>query len=199
MTKQYTHEDIKVLDEISHIRLNACMYIGETNNPVHLVEEALDNALDECMGGYCKTVAVNINTKEHIYCIIDNGRGIPIENDTPITISTKLFSGAKFQDSKTAYNVSSGLHGVGLVAILALSDMYVVEIYKDNTHAKFIFENQKLKSKLIEPFNEKVPFSTKIQFKPSKKIFETLIPEKEIGIEGSFSLSDYLCIGRIPL
>lgn len=177
MTEQYTHENIKVLDEISHIRLNAGMYIGETSTPVHLIEEALDNALDECMGGYCKAVAINLNTKDHVYCIIDNGRGIPIENDTPITISTKLFSGAKFQDSKSSYNVSSGLHGVGLVAILALSDSYVVEIYRNNTHAKFTFENQKLKNKIVEEFKGSKPFSTKIQFKPSKKIFENTIPD----------------------
>lgn len=173
----YSSKNIKVLDEISHIRLNAGMYIGDTSNPVHLVEEALDNALDECLGEHATIVAVNIDTKTNTYCILDNGRGIPIDNDTPVTISTKLFSGAKFQDNKSAYLICSGLHGVGLVALNALSSSYIIEIYRDGKHAKFIFENSKLKEKRIEPFKGEPPYSTKIQFKPDKKIFETLVPD----------------------
>jgi DNA gyrase subunit B len=107
---------------------------------------------------------------------MDNGRGIPLDNDSPIIISSKLFSGAKFQDKKTAYEISSGLHGVGLVAVNALSSQYKIEIFRDGQHAIFIFKNAKLKSKVIEP-NGDSPFSTKIEFTPEKKIFETLIPD----------------------
>lgn len=102
----YKEEDIKVLEEIDHIRLNPGMYIGDTSNPVHLIEEALDNSLDECLAGHAKIIAVNIDTKENIFTVIDDGRGIPIGNDTPKTISSKLFSGGKFQGSKTAYKIA---------------------------------------------------------------------------------------------
>lgn len=174
----YKSDDIRVLDEISHIRLNPGMYIGNTSNPVHLIEEALDNSLDEAMGGHAKIIAIKIDTKSNIFEIIDNGRGIPIENDVAITISSKLFSGAKFQDDKkTVYEICAGIHGVGLVAVNALSDFYNVEIYRDNKHALFEFKNAKFFKKEIKDFKESRPFSTRIQFKPSKKIFEKLIPD----------------------
>jgi len=177
MTKTYTHKDIKSLTDIEHVRESAGMYIGNTQNPVHLVEEALDNALDEAISGHAKIIAVNINTKNNIICIMDDGRGIPLENDVPILISSKLHTGAKFNSSKTAYSVVAGKNGIGLITILALSDFYIVEIYRDKKHAKYIFEDAKLKQKIIEDFNGNPPFSTKIQFKPSKKVFETLIPD----------------------
>ena len=175
---EYTSKQIQVLDEIEHIKLNAGMYVGDTTNPTHLIEEALDNALDECLAGHADIVAVNINSTEKMYCVMDNGRGIPLDNDVPKTISTKLFSGAKFQNNKSSYTVCSGLHGVGLVAVNALSDLYIVEIYRDNRHAKYTFKHAKLVEKIDEKYditkNPKPPFHTKIQFKPSKKIFQTL-------------------------
>jgi len=177
MKESYKASDIKVLDEISHIRLNAGMYIGDTTTPVHLVEEALDNALDECLAGFASIIAVTLDIENHIYSILDNGRGIPISNDVPKTISMKLFSGAKFQHSKTAYLICSGLHGVGLVAVNALSEFYLVEVYRNNKHAVFRFEETKFKEKKIEEYTSAVPFSTKIQFKPDKSIFETLVPD----------------------
>lgn len=179
MVKSYTHKDIRELGEIEHVQLNSGMYIGETSTPVHLVEEALDNALDEAIAGYAKIIAITVLTKEGICCIMDNGRGIPIENDVPIRISTKLFTGAKFQDAKSAYQVCAGKNGIGLITILALSDSYIVEIYRDKKHAKFIFENAKLKQKIIEDYTGVVPFSTKIQFKPSRKFFENIIPDTD--------------------
>ena len=177
MTKNYTHKDIKSLTDIEHVIESAGMYIGNTQNPVHLIEEAFDNALDEAISGYAKIIAINLDTKTNIYCIIDDGRGIPIENDVPILISSKLHTGAKFNSSKTAYKIVAGKNGIGLITILALSDFYIVEIYRDKKHAKYIFENAKLKEKIIEDYKENPPFSTKIQFKPSRKIFESLIPD----------------------
>lgn len=178
MLKKYTHEDIKKLGDIEHVQVSAGMYIGNIQNPVHLIEEALDNSLDEAIAGYSKIIAVNIDTKTNIYSTIDDGRGIPLENDTPVLVSSNLHTGAKFNNSKTAYGVGAvGKNGIGLITLLALSDFYIVEIYRDNKHGKYIFENAKLKQKILEDYNEKPPFSTKIQFKPSKKYFETLLPD----------------------
>ncbi len=173
MTK-YNEDDIRVLAEIEHIRLSPGMYIGDTTNPVHLIEEALDNALDEALAGHANIIAVKFNTKKNIYTVLDNGRGIPMHKQTPVTISSKLFSGAKFQDKKTAYEISSGLHGVGLVAVNALSDEYLIEIYRDGKHAIFEFKDTKLIRKKIVSYPGEMPFSTKIEFKPSSKYFESL-------------------------
>jgi len=174
---KYSAKDVRVLKEMEHVQLNPSMYIGDTERPTHLVEEALDNALDEAQGGHVSIIAINIDTKTNVCAVLDNGRGIPLSNNTPITISNKLFSGAKFQDKKTAYEIASGLHGVGLVALNALSDFYIVEVYRNKKHGVFRFEKGKLKTKSIKPYTDKKPFSTKIQFKPSKKIFENLVPD----------------------
>jgi DNA gyrase/topoisomerase IV subunit B len=172
----YTSKDVRVLEEVEHIRLNPGMYVGDTSNPVHLVEEAIDNALDEALAGYATIIAVVIDTKNHRYSVLDNGRGIPISDDTPVIVSSKLFSGAKFQDKKTAYQISSGLHGVGLVAVNALSSEYKVEIFRDKKHALFEFKKTKLMNSKIEP-NGEPGFSTKIEFVPDKKFFESLVPD----------------------
>ena len=177
MTKGYSAKDVRVLEEVEHIRLNPGMYIGETNNPVHLIEEALDNALDEALAGYAKIIAVIIDTKNHKFSVLDDGRGIPIDGDTAITVSSKLFSGAKFQDKKSAYEISSGLHGVGLVAINALSSEYRVEVYRDEKHAIYEFKDAKLKRSQSDAFKEDRPFATKVEFTPDSKFFETLSPD----------------------
>jgi DNA gyrase/topoisomerase IV subunit B len=177
MTSKYGAKDVRVLEEVEHIRLNPGMYIGETNNPVHLIEEALDNALDEALAGHAKIIAVVVDTKLNKFSVLDDGRGIPIEGDTPITVSMKLFSGAKFQDKKSAYEISSGLHGVGLVAINALSTEYTVEVYRDEKHAKYVFKNTKLKQSVIDKYKDSRPFATKVEFTPDPKFFETLEPD----------------------
>jgi len=172
----YSSKDVRVLKEIEHIQLNAGMYIGETQDPTHLVEEALDNALDEALAGYATIIAVMVNTKNNVYSVLDNGRGIPISNNVPVTISSKLFSGAKFQDKKSAYKISSGLHGVGLVAVNALSTFYKVEIFRNKKHGIFEFANAKLKASKVEPYDHRQPFSSKVEFIPNKKYFENLTP-----------------------
>jgi len=177
MTKQYNAKDIRVLAEIEHIQLAPGMYIGDTDNPVHLVEEALDNALDEALAGHATLVAVMYDPNTGSCSVIDNGRGIPLEKNVPVTISTKLFSGAKFQDKKTAYKISAGLHGVGLVAINALSDKYMVDSYRDGKHGFFYFEKGKLKKSRVRAYTGKVPYSTKVEFIPSAKYFESVEPD----------------------
>ena len=177
MTKGYSAKDVRVLEEVEHIRLNPGMYIGETNNPVHLIEEALDNALDEALADHAKIIAVIIDTKLNKFSVLDDGRGIPIEGDTAITVSSKLFSGAKFQDKKSAYEISSGLHGVGLVAINALSKIYTVEVYRDDKHALYEFRDSKLKVSKSEAYKEPRPFATKVEFIPDSKFFESLVPD----------------------
>lgn len=174
----YDSSSIKVMDELEHIRLNPGMYIGPTEDPTHLVEELLDNSLDECQAGHASIIAVILDTKTNVCQVLDNGRGMPFDNDIPITLATKLFSGGKFKDAKSAYEISSGLHGVGLTAITALSTSLEIDIFRDNKHAHYSFEKSKFKNKEIKDVSEK-PFSTKVSFIPDKKIFEKLTPNIE--------------------
>lgn len=173
---KYTSDDITVLSELEHIRTRPEMYIGQTENPTHLLYEIIDNALDEAIDGYANVIGLDVNDEKHEIIVADNGRGIPIDNDVAITISTKLFSGGKFKKGKDkAYKTSSGLHGIGIVAVTALSDYMVIEIYRDKKYAKYYFENGEFKEKKIVEHKGKKPFSTQITFKPSKKYFDSLI------------------------
>jgi len=103
---EYSHKDIKQVEAIKHIQLNPSMYISTTENISHLIEEALDNSLDEAQAGHANIIAVVCDSENNEYSIMDNGRGIPIEKDVPITVSTKMFSGAKFSGMKQAYKIS---------------------------------------------------------------------------------------------
>lgn len=170
MKKKYDSSDIISLSDIESIRINPSMYIGSTSDPTHLIFELLDNAIDEAISGYASIIALIINN--NIYSVIDNGRGIPIDNDIPIKICTQLFTGAKFKGLKKSYNISVGMHGVGLVAVNALSEFFEIEIFRDNKHTKFTFENSNLKQKIEEPFTDRKPFSTKVSFKPNSNFFE---------------------------
>ena len=172
----YTDKDIKVLDEITHIRKNVSLYIGDNSNCNHLIYELLDNALDESSGGHANIIGIQIDTKTHEVTVADNGRGIPFENDIIVTLCTKLFSGAKFDKSdKGVYQICAGLHGIGIVAVTALSEWLEVEVYRDNKHAKYRFVNAKIADKKVENHTGPVPFSTQVKFKPDKKYFESLI------------------------
>ncbi len=175
----YDHNSIEVIDHISHIQINPTMYIGSTETPTHLLEECFDNSLDECLGKHADIVAINMDTKNNEFSVIDNGRGIPIEKDMPKVVSYEMFSGAKFKGRKTAYEISSGLHGVGLVAVNALSEKYIVEVYRNKRHAIYEFNNAKLIQEKKEEFTGEPPFSTRILFKPMKNIFEELLPSIE--------------------
>ncbi len=129
----YTAEDIQILDEIEAIRLRPGMYIGGTGHEglQHLLYEIVYNSIDEAMAGFCDQIEITIH-KENSITVIDNGRGIPIDTIPTADITaleavmTRLHAGAKFGGS--AYNISSGLHGVGASAVNALSSWLRVEI-----------------------------------------------------------------------
>jgi len=172
-TDEYSENSFKVLSDLDAIRISPGMYIGDTSNPTHLIEELLDNSLDECLAGCAKKVIVNIDTKNDIFSVTDDGRGIPIENDIPITISTVLHSGSKFKGLKSAYKICSGLHGVGISVVNALSEYFQIEIIRKNKYSMYVFENYNIVKKTSNEIKER-PFSTKISFKPDIKIFESL-------------------------
>lgn len=172
MPSEYTSDSVQVLEEVQHIRKNPGMFIGECDNPNHLVYELLDNALDEALESKIGKIEVNINGSE--VSVSDDGRGIPIDNDTIQIVSTKLFSGGKFDRGEDkAYKICSGLHGIGIVAVTALSENMEIEVYRDQKHAHYKFSDAKVQDKQIDEYKDEPPFSTKIKFQADKRYFET--------------------------
>jgi DNA gyrase/topoisomerase IV subunit B len=168
------------MSEIDTIRQNSGMYIGSTETATRLLEESMDNSFDELQAGFCTIIGVFVDTKEKTFKVLDNARGfpfdqkLPIENDPPVMSCTQMHTSGKFKkgDEDSPYKIASGLHGIGLTAVNALSDWVEIEIYRDKTHAIYKFENGKLSSRTQEIFKGSKPFSTKIFAKPSSKYFE---------------------------
>ena len=136
MTTTYTGKDIQVLKGLAPVRLRPGMFIGNTSSTGmhHLFTEALDNAVDEALNGYCDQIHITIGADNSI-TVTDNGRGIPIDmhrqsrKNTLETIMTSLHSGGKF--STKSYKVSGGLHGVGISVVNALSEFMQVTSRRD--------------------------------------------------------------------
>ena len=75
--KQYTSDNIKVLNDIEHIQLRSGMYIGEATDARSLFSEMFDNAMDEVSAKHSPELVVTVDTKENRYTVRDFGRGIP--------------------------------------------------------------------------------------------------------------------------
>ena len=132
----YTAKHIEVLEGLEPVRVRPGMYIGGTDSVGlhHLVWEAMDNAVDEAINGYCDQITITIG-KDGSCAVEDNGRGIPVDNHPKFNkpaleiIMTTLHSGAKF--SNKSYSASGGLHGVGISVVNALSEHLRVNVWRD--------------------------------------------------------------------
>ena len=132
-SRQYTSDNIKVLNDIEHIQLRSGMYIGEANDPRSLFSEMFDNAMDEVSAGHSPELVVTVNTAENRYSVCDFGRGIPHgkkkletgeEKEVVEVLMTIANSGGKFDNN--SYNYSAGLNGVGMTVTNALSETFEI-------------------------------------------------------------------------
>jgi DNA gyrase subunit B len=175
-TQGYGAKQIKVLEGLEAVRKRPGMFIGSTSlrGLHHMIYEALDNAIDEAVAGFCDRVKITLRP-DHYVTVEDNGRGIPVDmhpkyNKPAVeVVMTTLHAGGKFE--KNVYKVSGGLHGVGITVVNALSDRFMVHIKRDG----YLWRQEYSKGKKLtelEKLQEVKTTGTAITFRPDFEIME---------------------------
>jgi DNA gyrase subunit B len=174
----YNASQITVLKGLDPVRKRPGMYIGNTASAGlhHLIWEAVDNAIDEAMAGYCDTIEVKLLPEGRV-SVSDNGRGIPVDKHKVSkksaleTVMTTLHAGGKFGGE--GYKVSGGLHGVGVSVVNALSIWMRSEVKRDGKLYSQEYKKGKATTKLVINGKAKGTGTTQI-FQPDPEIFSVL-------------------------
>lgn len=179
----YTAKEIFVLEGLDPVRKRPGMYIGSTgiDGLHHLIWEVFDNSLDEAMGGHAKNIELTLLPSNKVK-VVDDGRGIPVDKHAQTkksaleTVLTTLHAGAKFGGK--AYQVSGGLHGVGVSVVNALSIYLKAEVCRDGSKYEQEYSRGKAKGavKKVGPSRQT---GTTIMFEPDGDIFK----EKEFDFK----------------
>ena len=176
--KDYSADQIQVLEGLEPVRKRPGMYIGSTDvtGLHHLVWEIVDNGIDEALAGHATSVSVTILADGGIK-VDDDGRGIPTDvhpktgKSTVETVLTVLHAGGKFGGG--GYKVSGGLHGVGSSVVNALSERLLIDVYRDGKSF-----HQEYKTGVpqgdLKSTGKSSRTGTVITFYPDATIFETV-------------------------
>ena len=171
----YGADSIKILEGLEAVRKRPGMYIGSTGERGlhHLIWEVVDNAVDEAMAGYAAQVDVRLLDDGGVE-VRDDGRGIPVAmHDSGIptvdVVMTVLHAGGKFESD--AYQVSGGLHGVGVSVVNALSTRIEVDICRDG-HEWFQTYDHSVPGNLKQGETTKKTGTT-LRFWADPSVFET--------------------------
>jgi topoisomerase IV subunit B len=184
----YSESSIRVLKGLEPVKQRPGMYT-RTENPLHIIQEVIDNASDEALGGFCKNIVVTLNADGSV-SVEDDGRGIPVglhpEEKVPTVeiVFTRLHAGGKFdKGSGGAYSFSGGLHGVGVSVTNALSNRLEITVWREGGVHQIAFSEgevvQKLKSR--PQTREDKKSGTRVTVWPNVKYFDSpAIPNAEL-------------------
>ncbi len=150
---EYSESSIRVLKGLEPVKQRPGMYT-RTDNPLHVIQEVLDNSADEALAGHGKKLKVILHSDGSV-TVEDDGRGIPFgmhpEEKAPVIelVFTRLHAGGKFDKGKGgAYNFSGGLHGVGVSVTNALGKRLEATSYREGSVAHIVFEGGDVTSRL---------------------------------------------------
>ena len=179
-TSEYAESSIRVLKGLEPVKQRPGMYT-RTDNPLHVIQEVIDNAADEALAGFGKKIRVYLHTDGSV-SVEDDGRGIPFglhpEELAPVVelVFTRLHAGGKFDKGQGgAYSFSGGLHGVGVSVTNALSTRLEVTSYREGTVATLAFAG----GDVVEPLTTRPQASgdrkqgTTVRAWPDAKYFES--------------------------
>lgn len=183
---EYSESSIRVLKGLEPVKQRPGMYT-RTENPLHIIQEVIDNASDEALGGYGKNIIVTMNADGSV-SVEDDGRGIPVglhpEEKVPTVeiVFTRLHAGGKFdKGSGGAYAFSGGLHGVGVSVTNALASKLEITVWrkdeKGNGVHQLTFADgnviSKLKSRAAGKEDKKS--GTRVTVWPNPKYFDSAV------------------------
>lgn len=176
MAKQYRAADIEVLEGLDPVRRRPGMYT-DTSRPNHLANEVIDNSVDEALAGHAKKISV-VLYRDGSLEVSDNGRGMPVDKHPKEKIPgvelilTRLHAGGKFSDKN--YEVSGGLHGVGVSVVNALSKNLEVWIRRDGKEYNMSFAGGRKRGRLsVVGKVGKANTGTTLRFWPDAKYFDS--------------------------
>jgi len=177
---EYSEGSIRVLKGLEPVKQRPGMYT-RTDNPLHVIQEVLDNSADEALAGHGKKIRLTLHIDGSV-TVDDDGRGIPFgmhpEEKAPVIelVFTRLHAGGKFDKGKGgAYSFSGGLHGVGVSVTNALAKRLEATSYRDGTVARLVFEA----GAVTEPLQLRKAIEgdrksgTSVRVWPDAKYFET--------------------------